>query len=71
MISDIAVPCKILLAEDDPIISPDSLDRFKLPSNVNVFKTKKGGHMGYLGRTEGKKGFYWLDSLLVDWILEP
>lgn len=71
VISDIAVPCKILLAEDDPIISPDSLDRFKLPSNVNVFKTKKGGHMGYLGRTEGKKGFYWLDSLLVDWILEP
>ena len=71
VISDIAVPCKILLAEDDPIISPDSLDRFKLPSNVNVFKTKKGGHMGYLGRTEAKKGFYWLDSLLVDWILEP
>lgn len=70
VVSDIDIPCKILLAEDDPIISPDSLERFQLPSNINVFKTKKGGHMGYLGRTKGKKGFYWLDSLLIDWILE-
>jgi predicted alpha/beta-fold hydrolase len=71
VVNEIAIPCKILLSEDDPIISPKSLDNYKLPSNVNIFKTKKGGHMGYLGRTKGKKGFYWLDSLLLDWILEP
>lgn len=70
VVGEIAIPCNILLAEDDPIISPDSLNRFNLPSNINVFKTKKGGHMGYLGRPKGKRGFYWLDSLLVDWILE-
>lgn len=71
VVSDIAIPCKILLAEDDPIISPQSLDAYKLPSNVSVFKTKKGGHMGYLGKDPehpDQKGFYWLDSLLVDWI---
>lgn len=70
VVGDIAIPCKILLAEDDPIISPNSLDSYPLPKNVTVFKTKKGGHMGYLGKYEGKKGFYWLDNLLVDWIID-
>lgn len=70
VVSDIAIPCKVLLAEDDPIISSASLDSYNLPQNVSVFKTKKGGHMGYLGTSEGSTGFYWLDSLLVDWIRE-
>lgn len=69
VVGDIAIPCKVLLAEDDPIISSSSLDKYNLPSNVEVFKTKKGGHMGYLGTSPNNKGFYWLDSLLVDWIL--
>jgi uncharacterized protein len=70
VVEDITIPCKILLAQDDPIIAPDSLAHFKLPPNVSVFTTKKGGHMGYLGRSPSGKGFYWLDSLLVDWIQE-
>ncbi|MES2272713.1 MAG: alpha/beta fold hydrolase [Chlamydiota bacterium] len=70
VVEDIALPCKILLAEDDPIISSSSLDGYNLPSNVSIFKTKKGGHMGYLGNPTGVKGLYWLDSLLMDWILE-
>lgn len=70
VVEDIAIPCKILLAEDDPIIAASSLDAYSLPSNVSVFKTKKGGHMGYLGNPVGEKGFHWLDSLLVDWIVE-
>ncbi len=71
VVEDIAIPCKILLAEDDPIISHHSLDHYNLPSNITIYKTKKGGHMGYLGTSEtNKKGIYWLDSVLVDWILE-
>lgn len=70
VVGDITLPCRILLSEDDPIISHNSLDKYHLPSNVSLFKTKKGGHMGYLGRYQGGKGFYWLDSLLVDWIQE-
>lgn len=68
VVGDIAIPCKILLSEDDPIISPKALDPYPVPSTVSIFKTKKGGHMGYLGKSEGKKGFYWLDNLLVEWI---
>lgn len=68
VIEDIDIPCNILLAEDDPIVSPRSLDLFPLSKKVCVYKTKKGGHMGYLGKYEGKEGMYWLDNLLVDWI---
>ena len=70
VVSDIAIPCKILFAEDDPIISSKSLDSYALPPNVTLFKTKKGGHMGYLGTSEGKGGFYWLDNLLIDWLTQ-
>lgn len=69
-IPDIAIPCKVLLADDDPIVSSLSLEGVDLPSNVEVYRTKKGGHMGYLGRPQGEKGFHWLDTVLVDWIRE-
>lgn len=68
VVEDIAIPCKILLAEDDPIVSAKSLDIYNFPDHIQVFKTKKGGHMGYLGSPRGEKGFYWLDSVLEDWI---
>lgn len=70
VVEDIAIPCKILLAKDDPIIVHSSLDNHKLPSNIQIFKTDKGGHMGYLGRSEGKKCFYWLDTVIADWVIE-
>lgn len=69
VVPDITIPTKILLAEDDPIIASNSLDRFEIPHSVDLFKTKKGGHMGYLGTPGTEKGFYWLDSLLVEWVL--
>ncbi len=70
VIEEIAIPCKILFAEDDPIIAPNSLDQHQLSSNIRIFKTKKGGHMGYLGKSEGSKGIYWLDTLIINWVLE-
>ncbi len=68
-IEDIEIPCNILLSEDDPIVSPHSLGHFPTSKYVSVYKTKKGGHMGYLGKYEGKDGIYWLDNLLLDWII--
>ena len=65
LVEDISVPCKILLSEDDPIISSSALDAYPLPPNVEIFKTKKGGHMGYLANPADGKGVYWLDS--VSW----
>lgn len=68
VVEDISIPCKILLSQDDPIISAKSLDSYDFASHIEVFKTKNGGHMGYLGNPRGEKGFHWLDSLLIDWI---
>lgn len=68
LVVDIDVPCKVLFAEDDPIVASTTLDAFQLPSNVEVFKTKKGGHLGYLANPTDKNGPYWLDSLLLEWI---
>jgi predicted alpha/beta-fold hydrolase len=67
-VKDIKIPCKILLSEDDPIVSSKSLDDVKIPDNINIYKTKNGGHLGYLGKFNDKRGFYWLDNLLLDWI---
>ncbi|MBI5273225.1 MAG: alpha/beta fold hydrolase [Chlamydiia bacterium] len=68
VVPDIAMPCRILFAEDDPIVSCKSLDAYKLPSHIQLLKTRKGGHMGYLGDPRDKNGIHWLDSVLVEWI---
>ncbi len=68
-VPNIRLPCHILLAEDDPLICHSSLDGTLLPSNVQVFKTRKGGHLGFLGHPLQKGGFRWLDSSLEQWIL--
>lgn len=69
-VPSISVPCTILFAEDDPIVSCYSLDGIELPSHVELMKTKNGGHMGYLGHPRDERGVHWLDSVLVEWILE-
>ncbi len=68
VVPDITVPCRILLAEDDPIICSTAIDRCHVPQNVSVFKTKRGGHMGYIASPTDERGFYWLDTLLDEWI---
>jgi len=68
LVSEIRVPCKVLLAEDDPLICSTSLDEYTLPENVEIYKTKKGGHLGYLGSP--RRGFHWMDRVLLDWISE-
>lgn len=70
VVEDIGVPCRILLSEDDPIVSHSSLDHYHLPSHIELFKTKRGGHMGYLGNPKSERGFRWLDSLLEEWVKE-
>jgi len=66
LIPDITIPCHILFAEDDPIICASVLDGVTVPDNVSIFKTKKGGHIGYLSYPS--QGFHWLDNILVGWI---
>jgi predicted alpha/beta-fold hydrolase len=70
LIKEIKVPCKILFAIDDPIINPNDIEEVELPAHVEVFKTDRGGHLGFLGMPGKSYGFRWMDSLLMSWIKE-
>lgn len=67
-VEDITTPCQILWSHDDPIVDHSSLDTLRLPSHIEIYKTKTGGHMGYLGNPSNPRGFFWLDSVLEEWI---
>lgn len=66
VIDKIALPARILFAEDDPIIKSTSLDDLALPSNVQVYKTEHGGHIGFVGFNIFKD-FRWMDKIVLDW----
>ena len=70
LIHNIAVPCHILFSRDDPIVDCNHLKDKKIPENVDILITDHGGHLGYLGRPSQKGGFHWMDSVLLQWILE-
>ncbi len=69
VVSKIALPTKILFANDDPIIKASILDDITLPSNVSVYKTEHGGHIGFVGLNIFKE-FRWMDKIVIDWIFE-
>lgn len=68
VIPQIAVPCQILFAGDDPIIHTSCLDHEPLPQNVKVIKTKQGGHLGFLSSPLSKSGARWMDHFVLSWI---
>ncbi len=70
-VPEIRVPCRILFAEDDPLICSTTLDDIELPGHVRIYKTKKGGHLGFLSTPNMARGFHWMDHLLEEWILDP
>lgn len=71
LIPNIKVPCRILFSEDDPLICSSTLDDLELPKNVHLFKSKKGGHMGFLATPWKTNDFHWMDQLLESWIIDP
>lgn len=70
LISAITTDTKILFSEDDPIIKLQDFQNFLMPDNVHLFRTKRGGHLGYLAMPGKSRGIYWMDNILLDWIFE-
>ena len=68
LVSNIHVPCHILFAEDDPFIDPDALDGVRVPTNVEVVRTRHGGHLGFLGVPGSGDGFRWMDAQILKWV---
>lgn len=67
-IPHITVPCRILFAKDDPIVYTADVQDVYTPSNISLYSTERGGHMGFLGRPFGERGLHWMDHLLIEWI---
>jgi hypothetical protein len=66
----IAVPTRILVAEDDPLIDAAVLRDASLPPHVHVEWSPRGGHLGFLGRPGSPGGFRWMDSLVLEWLAD-
>jgi hypothetical protein len=67
LVKNIKIPCRVLFAADDPFIDAGALDDVEVPTNVQIFHTTHGGHLGFLGNpTRG--AFYWLDHQLMAWL---
>jgi uncharacterized protein len=58
--------CHILFAEDDPFIDHKLCLNSKRSDTINVWLSKYGGHMGFLGWADQEHGYFWLDKLLLD-----
>ena len=63
----IKIPCKILYAQDDPMIDPKTIDAVETPECVQLYRTQYGGHMGFLGFAKGY-GVRWMDYQVIEWL---
>ena len=70
MISNIRVHTTILAAQDDPLICPSSLVDMRLPTNVRLCLTERGGHLGFVARKGPDADRRWMDWRVMEWLLE-
>lgn len=70
VIPDIRVHTTILAAYDDPLICPHPLMDVKMPVNVRLCMTDKGGHLGFVGRKGIDPDRRWMDWRVIEWLLE-
>jgi predicted alpha/beta-fold hydrolase len=67
----ITIPCRLLFAADDPFIDSTMFDDVALPPHIEIVRTKRGGHLGFLGTPGHPGGYRWMDALLLEWIRAP
>jgi hypothetical protein len=67
-LSKITEPTHLVFSLDDPFVCTRNLKNVTLPENVNIWVSKYGGHMGFLGNTPNTKHIFWMDQLLLNWI---
>ncbi len=68
LVPKVTLPCRILFANDDPVIDATVFDGVALPPNVEVVRTSKGGHLGFLGHPGRPGGYRWMDACVLGWI---
>jgi predicted alpha/beta-fold hydrolase len=65
----IRVPTLVVQAKDDPLIPFTVFDHpaFSRNPHLRLLVTQHGGHLGFISRTKPR---FWLDQVLVHWVLE-
>ncbi len=60
--------CHLIFAADDPFVDYRPALQSSLSPSVNIWISPHGGHMGFLGWAGQEHRYWWLDSLLFQWI---
>jgi predicted alpha/beta-fold hydrolase len=68
LVPRITLPCRMLFANDDPFVDASVFDAVALPPHVQLIRTARGGHLGFLGWPGSAGGYHWLDTTLLTWI---
>jgi hypothetical protein len=65
----IRVPTLLVQAKDDPLIPFSVFDHPAFSNNphLRLLATEHGGHLGFISKTRPR---FWLDQVLVHWVLE-
>jgi len=65
----IRVPALLVQAKDDPLIPFAVYDHpaFSRNPHLRLLATEHGGHLGFISKTKPR---FWLDQVLVHWVLE-
>ena len=66
LLKNIAVPTIILTSEDDPIVPFEIYSDFEFSSYVDLVSTKRGGHLGFLGKSAGDPDSHWMDWRITE-----
>jgi len=68
LLKSIEVNTRILVAEDDPVVPVEIFSEAPVSEYVDLFKTRYGGHLGYLGVRGVDSDRRWMDWRIVDWV---
>jgi len=66
LLKNITVPTIILTSEDDPIVPFDIYHDFEFSSYIDLVSTKRGGHLGFLGKSLRDPDVHLMDWRIAD-----
>lgn len=70
-LKDIQVPTLIVHASDDPFMNPRVVPQAQeLSAQVRLELSDHGGHVGFIGATDGSDGRFYLEHRLAHWLHE-
>ena len=72
----IKIPTRILIAQDDPVVPFSIFDNADYASSCEIFVTKHGGHLGYVGKYRAcqeppyQPSSSWEGRRYLDWLVQ-